>query len=77
MSLQLRKVDAKKGKYTLNVIADDHKIEKKDKNLAEPVQFYTGRDRLLYELVVMNADRDSISGYIATPKNAPVPVSKD
>ncbi|PYY00753.1 MAG: hypothetical protein DMG64_16200 [Acidobacteria bacterium] len=73
VSLQLKKVDAKKGKFTLNVVADDRTIEKKDKNVAEPLQFYSGRDRMLYEVVVFSAAKDSISGYLSTPKNAPQP----
>lgn len=73
ISLQLKKVDAKKGKFTLNVIADDRTIEKKDKNLSEPLQFYSGRDRMLYEVVVFTAEKNSISGYLSTPKNAPQP----
>jgi hypothetical protein len=73
VSLQLRKVDAKKGKFTLNVVADDRTIEKKDKNVAEPLQFYTGRDHMLYEVVVFSADKNSISGYLSTPKGAPQP----
>src|SRR5437588_3011451 len=73
VSLQLKKVDAKKGKFTMNVIADDRTIEKKDRNVAEPLQFYTGRDRMLYEVVVFSAAKDSISGYLSTPKNAPQP----
>jgi hypothetical protein len=73
VSLQLKKVDGKKGKYTLNVLADDRTIEKKDRTLYEPLQFYSGRDRLLYEVVVMTADKNKISGYLSTPKGAPVP----
>ena len=73
VSLQLRKVDAKKGKFTLNVVSDDRTIEKKDKNVAEPLQFYSGRDHMLYEVVVFTANKDSISGYLSTPKNAPQP----
>ncbi len=73
VSLQLKKVDAKKGKYTLNVIADDRTIEKKDRTLFEPLQFYTGRDRNLYEVVVLTTDKNKISGYLSTPKGAPVP----
>lgn len=73
VSLQLRKVDAKKGKFTLNVVADDRTIEKKDRNVAEPMQFYTGRDHMLYEVVVFSADKNSISGYLSTPKGAPQP----
>ena len=36
VSLQLRKTDPKRGKYTLNVTSDDKTIEKKDRNIASP-----------------------------------------
>ncbi|MGB8771731.1 MAG: hypothetical protein WCC92_19110 [Candidatus Korobacteraceae bacterium] len=75
ISLQLKKVDPKKSKFTLNVIADDRTIEKKDRTLGEPLQFYTGRDRLLYELVVFTAEKNRVTGYLATPKTAPTPVT--
>jgi uncharacterized protein YycO len=73
ISMQLKKVDAKKGRFTLDVVSDDRTITKKDRNVAEPLQFYSGRDRLLYEVVVFTADKNSISGYLSTPKNAPQP----
>ncbi|MGA7646326.1 MAG: hypothetical protein WBW01_07430 [Terriglobales bacterium] len=75
VALQLKKTDPKHGKYTLNVSADDKTIEKKDKNQSEPVQFYTGRDHMLYELVVWTVDKNKITGYLSTPKNAPVPIT--
>ena len=75
VSLELKKVDAKKSRFTLNVIADDKTIEKKDRTVGEPLQFYTGRDHLLYEVVVFTADKNSITGYLSTPKNAPKPVT--
>jgi multidrug efflux pump subunit AcrA (membrane-fusion protein) len=68
VSLELRKADSKKSRFTLDVYADDHTIEKKDRTLGEPMQFYTGRDKQLYEVVVFNVGKDSISGYLATPK---------
>jgi uncharacterized protein YlxW (UPF0749 family) len=73
ISLQLRKTDAKRNKYSLDVLADDRTIEKKDRNIFEPVQFITGRDHLLYEVVVNDIQKDQISGYLSTPKNAPQP----
>ncbi len=76
VSLQLKKVDPKKSRFTVNVIADDRTIEKKDRTVGEPLQFYTGRDHMLYEVVVFNADKNSITGYLSTPKNAPTPVSQ-
>ena len=75
VSLQLKKTDPKRGKFTLNVTADDKTIEKKDRNVSEPIQFYTGRDHLLYELVVWTVSKKDATGYLSTPKNAPVPVT--
>jgi len=75
VSLQLKKVDAKHGKYTMNVSADDKTIEKRDRTVAEPIQFYSGRDHLLFELVVWTVDKKKATGYLSTPKNAPVPVT--
>jgi len=51
------------------VSSDDKLIEKKDKNLDEPVQFYTGKDPVLYELVVNNIGKNTVSGYLSTPKS--------
>lgn len=75
VKLQLKKADPKHGKYTLDVTADDKTIEKKDRNQSEPVQFYTGRDHMLYELVVWTVEKKKITGYLSTPKNAPVPIT--
>jgi multidrug efflux pump subunit AcrA (membrane-fusion protein) len=75
VSLQLKKVNTKKSQFTLNVFADDKTIEKKDRTVGEPLQFYTGRDHLLYEIVAFSADKNSITGYLSTPKNAPKPVT--
>ena len=75
VSLQLKKADAKRGKFTLNVTSDDKTIEKKDRNVSEPIQFYSGRDHLLFELVVWTVDKNKATGYLSTPKAAPVPVT--
>jgi len=75
VSLALKKTDPKKGKFTLDVTSDDKTIEKKDRNVAEPIQFYSGRDRMLYELVVWSVDKKKATGYLSTPKGAPVPIT--
>lgn len=75
VALELKKADEKHSRFTLVVYSDDKEIQKKDRNLDEPIQFYTGKDHLLYELVVNNIGRNRIQGYVATPKNAPVPVT--
>ncbi len=75
VSLQLRKTDPKRGKFTVNVTSDDKTIEKKDRNIAEPIQFYSGRDRMLFELVIWTVEKNKATGYLSTPKNAPVPIT--
>ena len=68
ITMRVTKVDAKKNKYTLELIADDKKVEKKDKSVNEPLQFYTARARLPYEIVVNEVRKDQIIGYLATPR---------
>jgi DNA anti-recombination protein RmuC len=74
VSLELKKTDAKKSKFTLVVYADDKKYEKKDRNVNEPLQFYSGSQAGLFEVVVNTIDsKNQVKGYLSTPKGAPVP----
>jgi ABC-type transporter Mla subunit MlaD len=66
ISLKLDKVDAKRNKFTLDVLADDKNTQKKDRNINEPLQFYVSKS--LYEIVVNSVGKDQISGYLSTPK---------
>jgi len=76
VSLELRKADDKRSKFTLNVYADDKTYEKKDRNVNEPLQFYSGKTPALFEIVVNTINsKNQISGYLSTPKNAPAPIT--
>lgn len=66
--LLLKKVDPKKNRFTVEVIADDKNVEKRDRTINEPIQFLTSKARQPYEIVVNNVQKDVISGYLATPK---------
>ncbi len=68
VQLALQKVDTKKLRYTMTVHADDKSIEKKDKTLNEPVQFYVKGTRIPYEVVVFEISKDRAVGYLSTPK---------
>jgi hypothetical protein len=68
ISLQLKRVDVKRNKYTVDVFADDKRIEKKDKTANEPVQFYVAGMRQPYEIVVFEVGKGQIVGYLSTPK---------
>ena len=76
VSLELKKTDAKRSKFTLDIYADDKTYDKKDRNVNEPLQFYAGKDPALYEIVVNSiSDKNTIKGYLSAPKNAPAPVT--
>jgi len=66
--IQLKRTDQKRNRYTIEILADDKKVEKKDKTVNEPVQFYTSKARQPYEIVVNEVRKDVIVGYLATPK---------
>ena len=76
ISLQLKKVDPKKSKFTLNVLADDRTIEKKDRTMYEPLQFYTAKNRQLYEVVIFTAEKNKVTGYLSTPKEPVVAMAQ-
>jgi hypothetical protein len=74
VSLELKKTDQKKNRFTLNILADDKNYEKKDRNVNEPLQFYSGKDPALFEIVVNNiGNKNQITGYLSSPKSAPIP----
>ncbi len=68
ISVVLEKTDPKKNQYTIFVIADDKRVEKKDKSINEPVQFLLSRASQPYELVVNEVRKDMIVGYVSAPK---------
>ena len=70
IKLQLHKADTKHSRYTLDVLADDKKLEKKNRELDEPLQFYTGKQPALFEIVVNQIGKNEVSGYLSTPKSA-------
>ncbi|MDQ6707863.1 MAG: hypothetical protein M3Z85_18040 [Acidobacteriota bacterium] len=69
ISIQLKKADPKRNRFTLDVLADDKKTEKKDRTVNEPVQFYVAKARLPYELVINEVKKDEIIGYLSAPKD--------
>ena len=74
VTLELKKADSKRSRYTLAVFSDDKQYEKKDKSLNEPLQFYSGKDPMLFEIVVNNVSaKNTVTGYLSSPKGAPEP----
>lgn len=67
--MQVKRTDPRRNRFTIEIIADDKRVEKKDKTVNEPVQFYVlSRARVPYELVVNEVRKDTLVGYLALPK---------
>jgi len=68
VAVRLKDADPKRHKFNMVLVVDDLEIEKKDKTLLEPVQFYRKGSRQLNEIVVFGVQKDRITGYLSTPK---------
>ncbi len=68
ITLKLKKADPKHNRFTLEVLADDKRVEKKDRTINEPVQVYVAGNRQPYEIVVNQVKKDAVVGYLSTPK---------
>jgi DNA repair exonuclease SbcCD ATPase subunit len=68
VTLRLKSADTKRNRYTMEVLADDKRVEKKDKTINEPVQVYVTGYRQPYEIVINQVKKDAVVGYLSTPK---------
>jgi multidrug efflux pump subunit AcrA (membrane-fusion protein) len=68
MQLTLAKADPKHNRFTLQVLADDKTVEKRDRTINEPVQLYLAGNRQPEEIVVNQVKKDEVVGYVSIPK---------
>jgi hypothetical protein len=68
VAVRLKDADPKRHKFNMVLVVDDVEIEKKDKTLLEPVQFYRKASRQLNEIVAYTVEKDRITGYLSMPK---------
>lgn len=73
VQIVLHSTDPKRYRFDMTVIADDKSIDKKDRNVDEPMQFYVRGVRAPYELVVMEVTKTGVNGYLSTPKETERP----
>jgi hypothetical protein len=68
--VELRGTNPAKKRFTVALIVDDSRIEKKNLPVDEPIFFHQGNDRRPLELVVNTVAKDKVTGYISVPKAA-------
>ena len=70
IAIRLDSVTPKKNMYSVYILADDKLTFKQNKSINEPVQFYTSKGgHTPYEIVINQVTKDSIVGYLSTPKD--------
>lgn len=68
-TVELRSVNTKRNQYTIALVVDDVRTERKNRSVNEPVIFYPRGSHLADELVVNSVGKNTISGYISMPKS--------
>jgi hypothetical protein len=66
--IELDKTDTKKNLFTVNLMFDDRRTQRKDKAMNEPIYFYVQGASSALEMVVNKLGKDSVAGYLSTPK---------
>jgi hypothetical protein len=70
IELTLTKTNVKHHRFNLEMVVDETEVEKKDRNINEPLIFYVNGSKKPFELVVNSVESDQVKGYISAPKGA-------
>jgi hypothetical protein len=68
VTVQLQKTDTRRNVFTVNLTFDDNPHVYRDKAMDEPLYFYVQGASSALELVVNKLGKDSVTGYVSTPK---------
>lgn len=67
LQMRLTKTDSKRGKFSLEVLVDDRKLVKKDRQIHEPILLYVDAARQPHEIVVTRVLKNQVEGYVSVP----------
>jgi hypothetical protein len=68
LTVELKGVNEKRSQYSVAMTAEDRRIEKKNRNMNEPIFFYLNGTKIPEELVINKLGKDTVSGYVSIPK---------
>jgi hypothetical protein len=70
VTIELRSTDVKKNKFTVALVVDDVRTEKRDRLVNEPIFVYPKGGHQPTEVVINSVAKDKITGYVSVPKKA-------
>jgi chromosome segregation ATPase len=68
ITVELRSVNTKRNQFTVALVVDDVRTERKNRSVDEPIVFYPRGSHQADELVVNSVGKNRISGYVSMPK---------
>ena len=68
ITVELRGVNSKRNQYSVVMVVEDKRFEKKNRAVNEPVFFYTSGTKLPEEMVINKVGKNKVSGYVSIPK---------
>ena len=66
--LRLKNTSPKNNRFTLEVMADDKKVEQRKKHIHEAMRFYLPGSAQPYDIVITAVRKDQVNGYVSRPK---------
>jgi hypothetical protein len=73
--LRLKNTSPKNNRYSLEIMADDKKVEQKKKHLHEALRFFLPGSADPYEIVVTSVSKTHVTGYISKARFSGVEVA--
>lgn len=68
VTIELRSARPERNLFTLIVVTDGVRQEKRDRTINEPILFYTPGAKQPQELVINRVGKDTVVGYLSIPK---------
>lgn len=75
VTVELKGVNEKKNRANVALTVEDKKIEEKNRNINQPIFFYLSGTHQPQELVINKIGKNTISGYLSTPKATAQPAT--
>jgi type II secretory pathway pseudopilin PulG len=68
VTVELKGANLKRNQFSIALVVEDKRFEKKNRAMNEPIFFYTSGTHLPEEIVINKVSKDTISGYVSIPK---------
>ncbi|HKM65630.1 MAG TPA: hypothetical protein VJX70_00575 [Candidatus Acidoferrum sp.] len=75
LTVELKGVNEKKNRANVIVVVEDKKLEEKNRNINSPIIIYPTGSHQAEEVVINKIGKNTISGYVSTPKAGVTPAT--